>query len=172
MPAEHAVRLQRGRPVRIEFPELPGDIFTGTVDRVVPTADVRTRTFPVNIRLKNRFLDGQPVLLAGMLARAALPTGNRLVLPLVPKDALVLNGSSRSVYVVDLEKPSGNLGSVRSVSVRLGVADGTWIQIDVVDRGIQLREGDLIVVMGNERLKPNDDVKISSILPTESAGAE
>ena len=163
VPAEHAVRLQRGRRVRIEFPELPGDVFTGAVDRIVPTGDVRTRTFPIHIRLTNRINEGRVLLMAGMLARADLPTGEKSRLPLVPKDALVLNGSQRSVFVVDRKGRSNTSGVVRAVPVRLGVADGNMIQVDAA-----VREGDLVVVMGNERLKAGQDVELTEIWSVES----
>ncbi len=146
VPAEQAVRLKRNRDVRIEFPELPGDFFTGQIEQVVPLADNRTRTFPVNIRLDNTKRDGCPLLLAGMLARAVLPTGNRALMPLVPKDALVLNGSRRYVFVVDEETPGQT--TVQLVPVTLGIADAGLIQVEGA-----LKAGQLVVVRGNERLK-------------------
>ena len=87
--------------MRVEFPELPSEIFLGTVDRIVPVAESRARTFPVYVRMKNKFDGDRPMLLAGMLARVELPASRRQVMPLVPKDALVLNQSDRSVFVVD-----------------------------------------------------------------------
>jgi len=152
VPAEQAVRLKRGIEVRVEFQELPGEVFTGSVERVVPIADSRTRTFPVNIRLQNRVVDERPVLMAGMLARAMLPIGSRKVMPLVPKDALVLNGSRRYVFVVSGNKDQKD----RSVAVSLGVADGGLIQVEG-----DLAVGDLVVVRGNERLKDGQQVTAS-----------
>ena len=154
VPAEQAVQLKRGAEVRVEFQELPGEVFTGTIERVVPIADSRTRTFPVNIRLRNRIDDDRPVLMAGMLARAVLPTGNVTVLPLVPKDALVLNGSRRCVFVVN--RGSHVSQPVRAVAVTLGVADAGLVQVDG-----DLQAGDLVVVRGNERLKDGQDVSIT-----------
>lgn len=156
VPAEQAVRLKRGVEIRVEFQELPGEVFTGAVDRVVPIADSRTRTFPVNILLENRIVDEHPVLMAGMLARAVLPTGNAAIMPLVPKDALVLNGSRRYVFVV--ESDSSRAGqTVRSVPVTLGVADGGLVQVDG-----DLQAGDLVVVRGNERLKDGQAVSTTT----------
>ncbi|MDG1893896.1 MAG: efflux RND transporter periplasmic adaptor subunit [Fuerstiella sp.] len=167
VPAEQAVRLQRGRDVRIEFQELPGEVFTGRIDQVVPIADRRTRTFPVNIRLQNRINDGRPLLLAGMLASAVLPTGDRSVMPLVPKDALVLNGSRRYVFVV--EPISGTKGSatVRSVPVTLGVSDAELVQVDGA-----LKAGDVVVVRGNERLKPGQEVSVTATAESDTSVAD
>ncbi|APZ96017.1 Multidrug resistance protein MdtN [Fuerstiella marisgermanici] len=156
VPAEQAVRLQQNKDVRIEFPELPGDVFTGQISQIVPIADSRTRTFPVNIRLKNTTRDGRPVLMAGMLARAILPTGNRTVMPLVPKDALVLNGSRRYVFVATPDGNAERAASVRSVPVTLGIADEGLIQVSG-----ELKAGDLVVVRGNERLKDGQQVVLN-----------
>ena len=173
VPAKHAVQLQSGVSVRLEFPELKNQLFEGHVTRVVPTANLQTRTFPVNIRVPNRLLaDGRPLLMAGMLAQMELPTGTRARMPLVPKDALVLNGTSRSVFVVDLPKTtrsnpkslSGGTGIVRAVPVRLGISDDSLIQVEG-----DLRADQLVVIRGNERLK--DGQKILFTRDTASASA-
>jgi HlyD family secretion protein len=167
VPAEQAVRLQRGRDVRIEFQELPGEVFTGRIEQVVPIADRRTRTFPVNIRLQNRINDGRPLLLAGMLARAVLPTGDRSVMPLVPKDALVLNGSRRYVFVVDPANDTKGSTIVRSVPVTLGVADAGLVQVEGA-----LKAGDVVVVRGNERLKPGQEVSVTATAESDTSVAD
>ena len=167
VPAEQALRLRRGRDIRIEFPELPGEVFTGRVDQVVPIADRRTRTFPVNIRLQNRMNEGRPLLLAGMLARAVLPTGDRTVMPLVPKDSLVLNGSRRSVFIVASAAESGSSAKVRSVSVTLGVSDAGLIQV----KG-ELKAGDVVVVRGNERLRDGQEVSVSPTAESDTSVAD
>ena len=83
--AEAVVSLRIGDVVRVEFPELPEELLTGTIDRIVPVATSRARTFPVHIRLKNRIQHETPMLKAGMLARIDLPAGKRQRLPLVPR---------------------------------------------------------------------------------------
>ncbi len=156
--AEAVVSLRKGDVIRVEFPELPNELLTGTIDRIVPMAASRARTFPVHIGLKNTIDEGSPMLMAGMLARVDLPSGKRETLPLVPKDALVLNGSDRAVFVVDNSGTSGSEGSVniaRKVNVELGVAVEDRIQV----RG-DIQVDDLVVVTGNERLMPGAQVKI------------
>ncbi len=157
--ADYATKLRRGTTIRVEFPELPHKLLTGTIDRIVPVAESRARTFPVLIRMKNEIADGTPLLLSGMLARVDLPAGRQANLPLVPKDALVLNERDRAVFVVDLDKDrsSGGLmtGVVRKVAVELGVALGNKIQVSG-----ELSAGQLVVVVGNERLVPGTRVSI------------
>ena len=165
VPAEHAVRLQRGRSIRVEFPDQPAEVFTGVVSRIVPTANAGSRTFPVNIRLANRLVDGRPMLMAGMLARAVLPTGVRTKLPLVPKDALVLQGAARFVCVIDIDRGASNRGTIRMIPVKLGVADGGLVQISA-----ELRDGELVAVLGNERLKDGQLVEFTLQRPPVSKG--
>ncbi len=157
--AETIVGLRKGDVLRIEFPEIPNQILTGKVDRIVPVAAAQARTYPVYLRLKNKIENETPMLLAGMLARVDVPVGQRKKLPLVPKDALVLNGKDRSVFVVDFGKSDSSnesaKGVVRKVSVELGVAMDDRIQVIG-----EIKVGDFVVVEGNERLVPNSQVKI------------
>lgn len=154
--AEAVVHLRRGDRIRVEFPELPDELFVGEIDRIVPVAAERSRTFPVQIRLTNRIENGFPVLFAGMLARVDVPVGNQQPLPLVPKDALVLNGNDRSVFVFEPDSDSST-GTVRKVPVQLGVAVDDRIQVVGA-----IEQNDLVVIEGNERLLPNSRVQVIS----------
>jgi hypothetical protein len=79
---------------------------------------------------------------------------------LVPKDALVLGGPQPVVFVVDMAAPDAKQGKARPVPVQLGVAEGNMIQ---VTGGVQ--PGQMVVVQGNERLRPGQDVQIQRVLP-------
>ena len=155
---EAIVSLRKGDVLRVEFPEIPNEIMTGKIDRIVPVATDRARTYPVLIQLDNRIVNETPLLFAGMLARIDIPVGERKKLPLVPKDALVLNGKDRSVFVVDeMESQSDGLitGMVRKVPVDIGVAMNERIQVIG-----QIKAGDKVVVEGNERLISGMRVKL------------
>lgn len=127
--------------------------FTGVVDSIVPQADLRSRTFPVRVRVANPKTGKIHPLQAGMLARVTLPVGQMQNATLVPKDALVLGGPTPVVFAVD----GGEAGRtvVRAVPVQLGVADGDLIQVTG-----GLRAGESIVVRGNERLRNGQEVQI------------
>ena len=154
--AEYATRLQIGDTVRVEFPQLPDKLLVGSVDRIAPIADARARTFPIFVQLENELRSGEvPLLLAGMLSRVEFAAGSKEVLPLVPKDALVLNQGTRSVFLVQPDSATANVGTVRKVSVDLGVAMNNLIQVHG-----DLTAGQLVVVVGNERLASGDKVRI------------
>lgn len=162
VPVQYAVNVHVGDEMRVEFPELPNRLFVGVVDRIVPVAESRARTFPIFVKMPNQFEKNRPVLMAGMLARVELPADRRETMPLVPKDSLVLNGSRRSVFVID--QPSkksereSSMDTVREVFVDLGVAWEGLIQV----RG-DLKENDLVVVTGNERLQSGAAVNVIQI---------
>lgn len=145
--------LRIGASVRVEIMALPQQILTGTIATIIPQADQRTRTFPVKIRLSNTITEGVPLIKAGMLSRVTLPTGARSRALLVPKDALVLGGRSPIVYVVGTDKADSKKQVVHPVSVRLGVASGSLIQVTG-----EIAAGQEVVVQGNERLRPGQAV--------------
>ena len=147
VPESSVVSLREGAQVRLEFDAAADQAWIGTVARIVPQADLLSRSFPVRIRLENRIIDGVPTIKGGMLARAWLPVGVAGSVTVVPKDALVLGGSKPLVFCIDPTGPS--TGAVRPIEVALGAA----VEGHVAVRG-SLEPGMLVVVRGNERLRP------------------
>lgn len=158
---EHAAYVQTGGIVRVEVPALKEHVFTGEVVEVVPQADLRARTFPVIVKLANVVESEDPLIKGGMLARVTLPTGPRTKATLVPKDALVLGGPSPMVFVVD-DTNSDSPSKVAPVPVALGVADGALIQVTGA-----LQAGQKVVVRGNERLRPGQEIVVTGELAPE-----
>ncbi|QDT92093.1 efflux RND transporter periplasmic adaptor subunit [Gimesia algae] len=159
----HIPHVRLGMEVRVEIPAIPDQVFTGEVALIVPQADVRARTFPVKVRVKNTITKDGPLLKSGMLARAVLPTGPKQSALLVSKDALVLGGPSPMIYVVDHEKGEQKQGKARVVPVQVGVSEGRLIQV----KG-DLMPGQQVVIRGNERLRPGQDVIVSEILAPDA----
>lgn len=158
LPELYVASLRPGTDVRLEFDAAPLQPWIGKVERIVPQADLRSRSFPVQVVLENRIADDQPTLRGGMLARAWLPVGARGEVTVVPKDALVLGTGVPLVYVVDATGSSNGFstGTVRPVPVTLGatVAGSVEVSGDV-------EPGQLVVTRGNERLRPGAAVKFS-----------
>ncbi len=146
-----------GEEVRVEIPSLPKELITGTIVSINPQADIRARTFPVLVRVKNDIGDGVPKIKAGMMGRAVLPTGPVRKSLLVPKDALVLGGQRPIVYVTGPDPMNANATVVRPVPVTPGIASGSLIEVEG-----DLRVGQTVVTLGNERLRPGDAVQASS----------
>lgn len=157
---ENAIPFVRvGEDVRVEVSALPDRLVTGTVESVNPQADIRARTFPVRVRAKNEIVDGVPMLKSGMMARAVLPTGAKKKALLIPKDALVLGGQRPMVFIVEADPKQKDVSIARPVTVTPGVSNGSLIEVSG-----ELKPGDVVVTLGNERLRPGDVV-----LPTQAA---
>lgn len=152
---QHVPFVRVGMEVAVDVPAIPDRKFTGVVSEVVPQADVQARTFPVKVRVANEIVDKVPLLKAGMYTRVSLPTGSKHLATLVPKDALVLGGAQPLLFVVDGATENGQAGKATPMPVQVGVADGGLIQITG-----PLKPGQLVVVQGNERLRPGADVTI------------
>lgn len=135
----------------VEIPALPNERFVGRVAMINPQADSRAHTFPVKIRVQNRLENDQPLLKAGMFARVTLSVGKPTPCVLVPKDSVVLGGPSPMVLAA-VTTPEKTV--VRPVPVTLGPAQGTWIAVFG-----DLKEGDQVIVEGNERVRPGQDIR-------------
>ncbi|MCA9135903.1 MAG: efflux RND transporter periplasmic adaptor subunit [Planctomycetales bacterium] len=159
VPAAQIVTLRVGQSIRVECEQRPGELLVGRLEQIVPAADTRARTFPVLVRIENRIVDGIPLLMSGMVVRIDLPIGPETESMFVPTDAIVLDGTVQSVFVVDGETTDSDgkqSAAVRKVPVKLGVADGAWIAIS----------GDLdaeaqVVTKGNEGLADNQIVEVA-----------
>lgn len=151
--------LKPGAEVRLEFDAAPDRPWVGQVARVIPQADLLSRSFPVEVLLENSIRDGEPTLKGGMLARAWLPVGQTGAATVVPKDAVVLGVGRPFVYVIDQATQAGPTasGTVRPVEVALG---GT-VEGHVEVRG-GVEPGQLVVTRGNERLRPGAAVSFQT----------
>ena len=147
--------LRLGAVARIEVPALPNEAFEGRLAAIVPQAELRSRSFPVKVRMTNRLTDdGQPLVKPGMLARVALPVVPKDTMLLVPKDSLVLGGSDPVVYVADVDPQDPMKRRARAVPVKTGVSDGSLVEIVG-----PLRAGDRVVIEGNERLLNGQELR-------------
>ena len=163
---DYISNLRIGQKVRVEIGALKKPTFEGRVALIVPQADVKSRSFPVRVRLDNQFVDELPVIKPGMLARVTLPIGAPASALMVPKDAIVLGGVTPVVYAVTPGKGANAPSTVRLVPVQLGVVDEGLIQV----KG-DLKTGEQVVCQGNERLLPGQPVSILPAAPARQAAA-
>jgi RND family efflux transporter MFP subunit len=136
---------------RIEIEGL-SETIEGEVDTIVPQADLRSRTLPVRAKIANVERGGLPLLRPGMIGRASLSFGNRREVILIKKDALVLGGATPIIYKL---VQNGDKTTVTQVSVKAGSSVGSWIEVSG-----SLQPGDQVVIQGNERLRPDQEVSI------------
>lgn len=140
--------LALGTTVPVAIDAFPGREITGTLSRVVPDADLRARTFPVKVRVANDTNDSLTLIRPGMLARVHLPSGKATPGTTVSKDAVVINGTKKTVFKVVDQK-----AVVVPVEIVFGSSNRFLVTGD-------LKAGDLVVTRGNERLRPGTDLEI------------
>jgi RND family efflux transporter MFP subunit len=155
VPEEYIAALRPGMPASLQLDALPARLVPAEISRIVPQADVRSRSFPVKMVVSNPRDASGHTLKAGMLARVTLAVAPPKQAMLVPKDALVLGGPVPVVYVVVADPQTRQL-IASPVPVQLGVADGDQMQV----LG-NLQVGQRVVVRGNERLAPGAPVVVA-----------
>jgi len=114
-----------------------GNEFSGTVIAVVPKGDVSTRTFPVKIRTPNQFS-----LIEGMSARVTMPQGEIKKTLIVPRDAVISKFGRTVVFLAQ---------DAKATMLPVQVIGFEGLDAGVASPG--LKEGMLVVVEGNERLR-------------------
>lgn len=145
-----------GSTVNVHIPALSTTPFSGKVLAVVPQGDVRARTFPVKVAIQNQTTPSGPLIKPGMYAKVDLPVGTSPDAKLVPKDAIVLNQQGKAVIVVAD-------GVAQPVPVTLLNVHGQFAEVSG-----DVSPGQLVVVEGNERLRPGAAV---SVIGTRDAAA-
>jgi membrane fusion protein, multidrug efflux system len=142
VPQEDAPFVKKGTPVTIATSE-PGKTLKATVTRSTVALDPGTRSLLAEIDLPN---PGQS-LAPGMFAEVVVELRRHPDALVVPPAALVSEGSSKLVFVVDQ-------GVARKIPVATGIDDGLWVE---VTSGLTGAED--IVVTGKSRLTDGIRVK-------------
>lgn len=144
VPASRVAGLTKGRIVAFAFADKSR--YRAKVRAVVPEENPRTRTRPVRFEiLANGRADA---MASNESVTVDIPIGRPRRVLSVHKDAVISRGGKTLVFVVDR-------GQAKIRPVRLGVAIGG--RFEVLSG---LKPGDLVVVRGNERLRPGQRVRV------------
>lgn len=144
LPENELVNVAIGNKISIEIDAIPGRRFTGEVFAIDPQVDVNGRA----VQLRARIANADKVLRPGLFARVELTTAERLEAVQVPESAIVSQGRDRVVYVV-------RDGRAQAVKVALGIRVPG--RVEVVEG---LKAGDVVVVSGQQRLRPGVAVDV------------
>lgn len=146
VPESEFSKVKKGMPASINFDTYGDEIFDGMVSLVSPTVDTNTRTFGVEIALKNN--DGK--ILPGMFGRVKLELGvaNHVV---VPDRAIVKQPGSANQYVYVYHDGKVSYNKVE-VGQRLG---NTYELLSGVE------PGDTVVITGQTKLADGTAVDIT-----------
>ena len=91
-----APRMHRGAPVEVQVLAFPGRVFKARITYVAPSVDPNTHRLPVRAEVDNH--DG--ALKPEMFARFSIITGGASSAPAVPETAVVYEGDTARVWVV------------------------------------------------------------------------
>lgn len=166
VPERELATLRAGQPVTLSADALPGQTFTGVVDRIAPVVDSGSGTF----RVVSAFDGGAQSLQPGMFGRIRIDYDQRADALVVPRLALLDDGEPAVFRVRE--------GKVARVPVKLGYAEGPWVEIreglaagdQIVTAGkVALRDGTLVQVIADPKAKAK--TVATSAKPAEKAGS-
>lgn len=139
-PLEYYSFVKRGQELTIRT----GNILAkGTVRTVVAVGSENTHQFELRLDIESSSF---PV---GQTLRVSVPTSSTRTALVVPRDALVLRPGGISVFVV------GSDQTAKQVPVTTGIGSGDQIEVSG-----DLSDGNMVVIRGNERLRPGQAVSI------------
>ena len=142
VPTEIVAAVDPGDEVTALFDD--GRLATAIVRAVVPSENASTRTRPVRFSIKS--VDSDKPLAANQSVTLEAPVGDPRTVLAVSKDALVQQSGGWIIFVV-------REGKAVPVNVTIGAATGNRFEV----RG-DLRAGEMVIVRGNERLRPGQPV--------------
>ena len=119
-----------------------GELLHAPLRTTVSVGDEARHVFELRLDLDARLPVGQTV-------RVTVPTADIREVLAVPRDALVLRGDGIAVFIIDEDNKA------RRIRVTTGIGEGEWIEV----RG-PIQEGDRVVIRGNERLRPGQEVTV------------
>jgi RND family efflux transporter MFP subunit len=147
VPARYVAYLEQGQ--QMQAVTETGAELSLTLRAILPLEDTSTRTR--SVRFAAPGLGALPNVAVGQSLTVQVPVGAARDVLSVPKDALVQARGGWSVFVAEQDKAQPR-------PVTLGVPLGD--RYEVLDG---LQEGDLVVVRGNERLRPGQDIAASVV---------
>lgn len=143
IPEKYLPKVSLGQEAEIIIDAYPEEKFTGKVTSISPVVDLATRSAPIEITINNR----DHRLQSGMFAKVKLTIEKNKGVVVIFKEAVIGRAPDTYVYVVKDKK-----AVLRKI--KLGIRQGAYCE--VLDG---LKEGELVVVMGQQRLSDGSSVE-------------
>jgi membrane fusion protein (multidrug efflux system) len=155
VPERELATLKAGLPLKMAVDALPGQAFTGVIDRVSPVVDSGSGTF----RVVCVFDGSGGMLRPGMFGRIQIVYDQRDDALTVPRTALLEDEGEAAVYAVREKK------AVR-VPVTLGYVNGELAEVRT-----GLKEGDAVITAGKVAVRDGTEVQVLNPAPEASVAA-
>ena len=158
VPEKEIGRIAVGQAARISVETEGEKTFGGRVKMISPVVDPESGTIKVTVEIPV----GDSILRPGMFASVYIITETRKNTLVIPKKALVLEGEGNQVFVFERGEEGGKAQRQR---VEIGFTDTD--RLEVVSG---LEDGDLVITVGQEGLRPGADVRIVGEAASASRG--
>ena len=143
IPEKYLPKINVGQQAEISVDSWPLEKFIGNITKVSPVIDLSTRTAPVEITIMNK----EYRLKSGMFAKVRMVIEARNNVPVILQEAIMGHDPDNYVFVVQDKK-----AVLKKIS--LGIRQGPYFE---VRQG--LKEGDLVVIMGQQLLADGASVE-------------
>jgi len=140
-------RLTLGQQATLRLDAYPDTQFVGTVSRIDPTVNTKTRTANVEIR----FANNSGIIKPGMFGFVSISLPSRSAL-LVNRDALIKQEGTGILYVFKVQNDTAS-----RVNVIIGDNFGGLVEIKS-----GLEDGDLVVTTGKMKVKTGSKIQVAS----------
>ena len=144
IPSDKIPLLNKKKEAEIIFPD--GKILKSSFRSIVPKENPNTRT--VIVRFKPLFDQKKSNLLINQNMNLKIFLKSKKQIKTIVKDALLIKNGNTVVYVIE-----DNIAKLKPIKIGIPYQDS----IEVIEG---LKEGEKIVIRGNERLRPNQKVQI------------
>ncbi len=149
VPESEIGKISRGQAAEITIPALDDLVVVGEVASIGPSADLRTRTYPVKIALSN----SGNILRTGMILQAKIITSNSHTTFTVPGNSIVRDVNNLTyVFIVDPTETKAMQQRVETGSV--------------YGQGVEIRNGlqpkDLVITGGQQKLTDGSKIVIET----------
>ena len=145
-------KLRLGMRLPVSTEAIPGARYTGTVSKIAPSADPRSRVFDVELSLRNPGLHLKPGMIATIEAEDSAVRGR---VPGLPLTAILKSPTDPNSYSVFIVETADGKSRIHSRNVDLGDS----VQDHVAVRG-GVREGEMIVTSGTTLVHDGDEVQV------------
>ncbi|GAA3768140.1 efflux RND transporter periplasmic adaptor subunit [Terriglobus aquaticus] len=154
VPQASAPAVLTARTAQVQFRELPGQTFTGTIARTSSSIDPSSRTLLAEIDLPNS--DGR--ILPGMFATVLFNTRSTTPPLLIPANALLVRSAGPQAFVVD----SNHIAHLRNLTLGRDFGAST----EVLNG---LRPGDMVILSPGDNV--TDGAKVDPHTPAAAAAS-
>lgn len=147
VPENNITRLKSNQPVTVAVDVLPQKEYVGSIKSIGLVPDQNGNSYPVEISIRN---SKDNDLKAGMFSRCSIRVGQKNDAMTIPQSAVIINGKTASVYVVEN-------GKAKSKEVQIGLKNESYYEITS-----GLSTDDKVITIGKELVTDGSLVKVKT----------